>query len=183
MKRQKDPVRAGGIAFPALLGAISLILLYAACLMPTGLWGWVAIAGLGPLAAVASIGVRTGFLCWGGVSILALLLLPDKFCAVLFSLLFGLYPMIKAIAERGKHRVLGYGVKLVFFNLVLTLLLILGKTLMLASLPDAIAQRSLWVLYLLGNVIFLIYEIGLTRLIRFYLARVDRAIRKNGRFE
>ena len=78
------------IALPAVLGAFALVILYVACGMPTGLWGWTAVAGLAPLAAVASLGVRSGFLCWGGVSILAFLLLPDKFCAMLFAALFGM---------------------------------------------------------------------------------------------
>jgi len=183
MGKGKKTVRAAGIAFPAVLGALSLVMLYIACLMPTGLWGWTAVAGLGPLAVVASRNVKSGFLCWGGVSILALLLLPDKFCAVLFLVLFGLYPMVKAVTERRKRLVLQYGVKFVFFNAALSLLLLFGKALVLGSLPDFITQQSLWLLYLLGNVIFLVYEIGLTRLIRFYLVRVDRAVRRTGRFE
>ena len=183
MSQNRKPVHAAGIAFPAVLGALSLVMLYFACLMPTGLWGWTAVAGLGPLAVVASRNVKSGFLCWGGVSILALLLLPDKFCAVLFLVLFGLYPMVKAVAERMKQPVLQYVVKFAFFDAALSLLLLFARALVLGSLPDVITQQSLWLLYLLGNLIFLVYEIGLTRLIRFYLIRVDRAVRRTGRFE
>lgn len=175
-------MRAATITFPALLGAVSLVLLYGACLMPTGVWGWTAVAGLAPLAVVASKGVGPGFLCWGGASLLGILLLPDKFCAVLYALLFGLYPMGKALAERLKNPFMRYGAKLAFFNVSLSLLLSFMRALVLASLPDFAADHALVLLYLIGNIVFLIYDVGLTRLIRFYLARVDRAVRKNGRF-
>ena len=181
---RRDHGRGAGarrIALPALLGALALLMLYAACFLPTGLWGWTAVAGLGPLAAVASLGVKSGLLCWGGVSILAVLLLPDKFCALLFTLMFGIYPVVKSLAERLKQPVVRYGAKLLFFNASFTVLLLTMGALMTATLPSAIAQR-MWVMYAAGNVIFLIYDFGLTRLIGFYLARVDRAVRRGGRF-
>lgn len=181
MKREKGKYSAFQIALPAVLGALSLVMLYGACILPTGLWGWVAVAGLGPLAAVASLGVKSGLLCWGGVSILALLLLPDKFCALLFAVLFGLYPVIKSGAERLKATVISCGCKLLFFNLALTVLLLTMGALMTAALPQVLAGR-MWLLYLMGNVVFLIYDYGLTKLVWFYLARVDRAIRRGGRF-
>lgn len=169
------------IALPAVLGALALLMLYAACVLPTGLWGWTAVAGLGPLAAVASLGVRAGLLCWGGVSLLALLLLPDKFCALLFVLLFGLYPAVKALAERVKPVVGRYAVKLLFFNAAFTVLLLTMGALMTASLPAVLTGR-VWLLYLAGNAVFVLYDFGLTKLVRFYLARVDRAVRGGGRF-
>ena len=180
MRRNGEKGSAFQIALPAVLGALALVMLYAACAMPTGLWGWTAIAGFGPLAAVASLGVRSGFLCWGGVSILAFLLLPDKFCAMLFAAIFGLYPMIKALAERVKVLLGKYAFKLAFFNLALTVVFVTMGTLMTASLPAIIGER-LWLLYAAGNVVFLVYDYGLTKLIPFYLFRVDRAIRKGGR--
>ena len=180
MRRNGEKGSAFQIALPAVLGALTLVMLYIACAMPTGLWGWTAVAGLGPLAAVASLGVRSGFLCWGGVSILAFLLLPDKFCAMLFMALFGLYPMIKALAERVSTLIGKYAFKLAFFNLALTVVFFTMGALMMASLPDLVGER-IWLLYAAGNVVFLVYDYGLTKLIPFYLVRVDRAIRKGRR--
>ena len=170
--------KSARVAYSALLGAISLIFLYGAAIFPTGVWGLVAIAGLGPCAAVASLGISVGFLCWGGVSLLALLLLPDKFCALLFLFLFGLYPMLKARAEQARSRRFAWIVKLVFFNLSFTLLVFFLKSLMLASLPEFLNRYGIPVLYLVANIVFFIYDFGLTKLIIFYLDRIDNAIRK-----
>ena len=152
-------------------------MLYIACVVPTGLWGLVAVAGLGPLAVVASIGVREGLLCWAGSSILAFLLLPDKFCAMLFAVLFGIYPVVKSVAEKTRSNRKSMPIKLIFFNLAVSVLFLMMGALMTAALPD-IAEGKLWLIYLGGNILFLVYDFGLNRLISFYLVRIDRVIRK-----
>lgn len=181
MGKNKGKGSAYRVALPAVLGALALVMLYLASAMPTGVWGWTAVAGLGPLATVASLGVRSGFLCWGGVSILAFLLVPDKFCAMLFAALFGLYPMVKALAERVKPTVVKYAAKLAFFNLALTAIFAVMGTLVMASLPARLGELPWWLFYAIGNFVFVIYDLGLTRLIPFYLYRVDRAVRKGAR--
>lgn len=170
---------ARSVALPAMLSALALVLLYGACITPSGAWGVTAAAGLCPMAVVASLGLKSGFLCWSCVSLLALLFLPNQFYAVLFALLFGLYPMIKALAERCRRFALRYAAKLAFFNAVLTVLLAVMRVLTVSNLPVWLTQR-VWLLYLMGSLLFVIYDIGLTRLIRFYLIRVDRVLRRGG---
>lgn len=172
MRRKNAAVR---VAYPAILGALAVILVYAASAAPTGRWGVVALAGLLPAAAVISVGLRAGFLCWAGASVLALLLVPDKFCAVLFTVLFGLYPMVKSMAERPRKRLLEYGVKLAFFNAVFTLLYLTMMGAMLATLPAALGD-SLWALYPAANIVFLAYDYGFSKLIAVYLSRMQRAV-------
>lgn len=168
--------RAFSVAYPAVLGALSLILLWAAALSPAGKWGLTAVAGLGPCAAVASVGVPAGLLCWGGVSVLALLLVPDRLCALMFAALFGLYPVVKALAER-LRRAAGWLVKLAFFNAALTLLAFFGDLLLLEGMPGL--PGPLWAgIYAAANAIFFVYDLGLTRLICLYLSRADRALRR-----
>lgn len=168
--------RAFSVACPAVLGGISLALLLAASVAPAGRWGLTAAAGLGPCGAVASVGVPAGLLCWGGVSLLALLLIPDRLCALMFAVLFGLYPVVKALAER-LGRPAAWAVKLAFFNAAFTLLAFFADLLLLEGTPGLPAP--LWAgIYLAANGIFYVYDLGLTRLICFYLARVDRALRR-----
>ena len=163
------------VAYPAILGALSLLLVYIGSIAPTGNWGIVAAAGLLPAAAVISVGIKAGLLCWAGVSILAFLLVPDKFCVLLFGALFGLYPMVKSAAEKPRKRVLEYAVKLVFFNAVFTVLYLAMMGAMMASLPPVLGS-SPWVLYLAANIVFVAYDYGFSRLIAVYIARVQRAV-------
>ena len=163
-------------AYPAVLGALALILVYLGSIAPTGSWGIVAAAGLLPAAAVISAGMKAGFLCWAGVSILAFLLVPDKFCVLLFGALFGLYPMVKSLAEKPRKRFLEYAVKLLFFNGAFTGLYLTMMEALAASLPAALGD-SLWALYPAANVVFVLYDYGFSQLIAVYISRVQRAVR------
>lgn len=167
--------RSAKVAYPAILGALSLICLYIAGLVPSGTWGLVALAGVFPAAAVISVGMGSGFLCWGGVSVLAFLLLPNKFSALLYAVLFGLYPMIKALIERKRLKGIEYVLKLVFFNVAFTLVFVIMKAAVLGSLPGMLSGT--WLLYLVGNIVFLIYDFGFGKLIGFYIARIGRSVK------
>lgn len=166
---------AGKVAYPAILGALSLVLVYLASIVPTGNWGLVALAGVLPAAAVVSVGLYAGGLCWLAVSILAFLLIPDKFCVLLYAALFGLYPMVKALIERLRNKPLEYLLKLAFFNASFTLIYVVMKQAVLASLPQALSV--VWLLYLAGNVVFLLYDYGFGKLISLYIVRVHRSMR------
>lgn len=167
--------KAARVAYPAVLGALSLIFIYAGSVAPTGNWGFVAIAGLFPAAAVISVSLKAGFLCWGGVSILAFLVLPGKFCALLYAALFGLYPMVKACIERLRRRAAEHLLKLVFFNAAFTLIYLMMRTAVMNSLPAVL--NVVWLLYLVANIVFLLYDFGFSKLISFYIARINRAVR------
>ena len=172
MRRKSKAVQ---VAYPAVLGALAVLLVYLACLAPTGRWGIVAAAGLLPAAAVVSVGLKAGFLCWAGAAALSLLLAPDKFCALLFAVLFGLYPMVKSLAEGLRKKPLEYLLKLAFFNASFTGLYLTMASAMLGSLPEALGG-SAWALYLAANGVFLAYDYGFGRLIAVYIARARRAV-------
>lgn len=163
------------VAYPAILGALSLVLVYLGSIAPSGNWGIVAVAGLLPAAVVISAGFKAGLLCWGGVSLLAFILIPGKFCALMYAVLFGLYPIVKSLIERLRRRLPEYLLKLVFFNGAFTVLYLTMKAAVLESLPTALS--TVWVLYLVGNVVFLVYDFGFSRLISLYIARIHRVVR------
>lgn len=172
----KQQTVAGRVALAALLAALSLGILYSACVAPAGRLGLVAVAGLMPAAAVISAGPRAGGLCYGGTGLLALFLLPDKGNALLYLLLFGLYPLVKYGIERLRRLVLELVLKLVFFNGVLTLLWCALRPVLLSAVP--VPEGMAWLLYLGGSIVFLCYDFGFTKLIGFYVQRVDRPLRK-----
>ena len=166
---------AGKVAYPAILSALALILVYLGSLAPTGNWGIIAAAGLLPAAAVISVNLTAGFLCWAAAAILAFLLVPDKFCVLLFGVLFGLYPMVKSLVERLRKKPLEYVLKLAFFNAAFTVVYLTMTAAVAESLPQVLGS-SVWILYGAANVVFILYDYGFSKLIALYMARIQRAI-------
>ena len=172
MKRHSATAR---ITYPAILGALSLVFVYVGAVAPSGNWGLVALAGLFPAAVVISFGLKSGFLCWVGVSVLAFVLIPGKFCALLYAVLFGLYPMLKSVIEGLRKKTVGYVLKLAFFNIAFTILYTVMRVAVLDSLPNIL--QTGWLLYVVGNVVFLVYDFGFSKLIAFYIARIARVVK------
>ncbi len=168
----KHSFSAKTVVYAAVPGALALVCLYFANMAPTGRWGLTALAGLMPAAAVISAGMSSGVLCWLGVTVLAFFVIPDKLVVLLFGVLFGLYPVVKCKIESLRCVALEYLLKLVFFNVSFTAVFCTMKAAVLDSLPVELAV--VWLLYLAGNVVFLVYDYGFTKLISLYLSRVYR---------
>lgn len=166
---------AAKVAYPAVLGALSLIFVYIGSVVPAGNWGLVAVAGVFPTAALISVGLKAGVLCWVGTSILSFLLLPGKFCALLYAALFGLYPIVKSLIEQIRRKGFEFLLKLAFFNASFSFVYLVMKTAVLDSLPSFFGTTG--ILYLMANVVFLIYDFGFSKLIGFYIARIGRAMK------
>lgn len=156
--------RSGQIALGGVLAAGALVMLWLACVAPSGQLGLTAVGGLFPMAAAVTAGRAAGYLCWGAAGLLGLILLPDKGVALLYLIFLGLYPVVKGAVESLRRLPLEWALKLAFFNLALTLCWSLFRELFLPALPDWLTG-SLPVLYGAGNVVFVLYDIGLSRLV------------------
>lgn len=176
MDRRGNAGGAGRAALVGVLTALSLTVLYLAALAPTGRLGLVALAGLVPAAAVVSSGLSAGAFCYAATGILGALLSPDKGSALLYLAFFGLYPLMKCLIERLRRLPLEWGCKLALFNGVFTACWFLLHDALLSGLPAVFEQ--LWAFYLLGNLAFVVYDLGFSRLIAFYAARVDKTVRR-----
>ena len=160
------PVALGGV-----MAAGSLTLLWLACAAPSGRTGLAACAGLFPMAATLYAGRRLGYLCWAAASLLGLILLPDKGVALLFAAFLGVYPVVKGRLETLERRAVEWGLKLSWIELTLTLFWFVLEDLF--GLPDWLAGSAL-LIYGLGSVIFVVYDLGLSRLITLLRARLSR---------
>ncbi len=176
MKHQSVSRSASRVALGGVFAALSFLLLYVATLMPSGRIGMVAVAGLIPAAGVISGGLSAGFLCYGATALLGMLLLPDKGCALLYALFFGLYPMVKYAVERLRKLPVELLLKLAFFNLILVVFLF-GFSALLFPLLPALMHTPL-PLFGVGNVVFLVYDYGFSKLITYYASRIRKARRK-----
>ena len=175
MNRHTSSAKARRVALSAVLAACSLVLLYLAGYFPSGKMGMAAAAGLFPAAAVVSCGFGAGFLCYAGTAVLGLLLVSDKAVALLYLLFFGLYPMIKGLIERMNRLLPELILKLLIFNVYAVVLFRTFENLFAAVVPGKDLPSV--VLLLFGNIVFLLYDYGFSKVITFYLLRIDRMMR------
>ena len=90
---------------------------------------------------------------------------------VLMLVFFGLYPVVKSRLEQLKSRPAEWAGKLVFFNAALSLLWFAFQGLLLPNLPEWLTGQ-VWMLYGAGNLIFILYDVALSRLIGGLSARL-----------
>ena len=108
--------------------------------------------------------------------VLAFVLLPDKFVAVAFLCYGGIYPIIKELCETIKAKWLMWTAKIIASNILLTLMIWLGKYFTVAT-DDALGFE-VWI-YVLGNFIFIVYDMALTLVITKYYQLFKR--RRSGK--
>lgn len=166
--RRSTQVALGGIAT-----ALCLVCMFLTTLFPFTEFTFPAMAGAVLIAVVIENGVSTAVLVYAAVSILSLFLIPSKEAAVMFVGFFGFYPILKSKLERIRSRVLEYVIKLLVFNVsvvgsYLILIYVMGLSEILEE-TGPFGQYSVLVLLILGNIVFLIYDIAITRVVFFYI--------------
>ena len=122
--------------------------------------------------AVIEMGKRWAWLIWGVTALLSLLLLPNKLAALLY-LMGGMYPIVKSTLER-LHPLLSWAGKLVAFNGVQILFLLIARELFGMTGPDFSLS---WGVLLFNNVLFILFDIVLTVFITFYLVKLRRRLK------
>ncbi len=164
------------LAFAALLAALSVVLLWIGSALPTGRIALVAAASLLPAAAVLHSGLPLAFAVYAVSAVLALILLPNKTCAVAYALVLGWYGPVKSLIERLHRLFWEWCIKIALFAIVSAAFYFLFTSMFTSLLPvDALPFAALIIPVLL--VAFVLYDIAFTGLISFYQRRIAKYIR------
>ncbi len=164
--------KTGTLTLAALLIAMTEVFLYVASVLPTSRLGVTAIAGLMTAAAVIESGIFAGAAVYIGSAILAALILPLKSVALLYILFFGLYPLLKSLIERLKSRPLEWLLKILYFNISLSVMYLLWRYGFLGGV--SLGFQTALIIYAGGNFCFIMYDIAFSRLAQLYLARIHK---------
>ncbi len=159
----------------AVLSALGVVILFMGSMIEVLDLSAAIFASLLITVAVIEGGSYWPWLTYAVTTLTAMLLLPAKLAAVVFAL-SGYYPIIKEKLEKLKNRPLVWCIKIVIFNLALTVLLLVLKSFLPAvdiSLISGIGQIINYIIiYVAGNLIFVLYDILLTRIVAFYIFRL-----------
>lgn len=178
--------QSGKTALGGMITALSVVIL-----MPTALEVFVyalpAFAGMLIMFSIIELDKKWAFGIYVAVSIVSLLLVPNKEAAILYAAFFGYYPVLKAIFESKLPKWAEYICKFAVFNL--SMLAAYWLLIKVTGIPfeqimgiegetGFLAKYALPVMLLLGNIAFIVFDIATTRIITVYLAVWQKKFRK-----
>lgn len=118
--------------------------------------------------ATEEYGIRYGIITYAAITLLGFLLSADKLSMAAYALIAGYYPIVKHMIEhRIINRTLRWGVKLAFIMLMATIVFFLFRQFLTIAF-------SLPLLFLIGLIVFIIYDIALEIGIKFYVIRLRK---------
>ena len=134
-------------------------------------------ATIASLLVVVAVLEAKGFWPWLTYAVtatVALLLLPTKTAAIMY-LFFGYYPIVKSKLEK-LPKVFSYILKFIVFNVSLVAVFLVFELLFTGisvELVPGIGKNITYLIYCaLGNVIFMLYDILITRLVSLYIFKL-----------
>lgn len=159
------------VAFGGVIAALSLVLMLITGVIPVGTYALPAFAGILLTAIVIEFGIPWALGVYVGVSVLSFLLVSDKEAALYYTLILGIYPVLKSIFERIKVKWLSFMLKLVYFNVMAVAAFYISIYILNIPVESfSLFGVNMPILFLvLGNFVFVAYDICVTRLVSAYL--------------
>ena len=166
MERKIKGTRA--LTVSAVLCALGVILLALGALLQVLDITMAALASFLVIFAVIELGGKYPFLIYAVTALLSMLLVPYKTAPLMYLCFAGYYPLLKAALEGHLPKIWEWVLKILAFNAALALTVFLAVKIFVAFTVPAV-----WYYYLLPvcSVVFVIYDIALTRVITAYLTR------------
>ena len=166
MKRKDRHASIKRLTFCAMLVALGVIFLGIGALIEVLDISMAVIASICVIIPMIEYGKGTPWMVYVAISVLSLLLLPNKFPAALFALFAGFYPILKEKLER-KNTVIRWILKELIFNISLAIIVLLYFFLFFKGtiqVPWMIA-----VAIVLAELVFILYDKAISKLIRIYV--------------
>lgn len=171
----KSKSRASVVALCGVLAALAVALMFLGGVIPFAAIACPVLASLVLIPVYAENGKKWGFLWYVAVTVLGLLLAPDKEAAILFAF-FGYYPMLKKRIGRLPKKWIKWLVKLLYVNAAILAaysLMIFVFRMDAVSADFAQLERYLLAVFMvLSNVSFVLYDILIDRIEILYHVRI-----------
>lgn len=160
------------LSIAAILSAVMLLFLYLVCVMPTGRIFIFCLATAPICILMLEAGTRYSICSYIAVSLLAIVLLPNKNIALLYALFMGYYPIIKCYIEKWRNLLGEWAVKLAVFVFAIVAGSLFCK---FYGIPIGVMR---WYSYLILAAVCVVYDIALSYFIQFYRRRIEPYVKK-----
>ena len=175
-KQSKNTTKA--ITLCAMLAALSVVLLYVGAVIQVMDIAMAALASFAVILAVVEYGKSAPWAIYGVTSVLSLILLPSKAPAAFYALFFGFYPILKEKFEK-RNKLVCWVLKEIVFNICFVLMMLATLFFFTTGENELINPITIAATVVLGEAVFVLYDIALTRLISFYVFNLRDRLRIN----
>ena len=168
----------------ALLSALGVVMLLVGSLIEVLDLSMAALASFFCIFAVIELGDAYPWLIFSVTSILSVIIMPQSMGGWFYLLFFGYYPIIKEKLERLK-KPLAWLIKLIVLNTAMIVSVALAYFLFFGQKGGNLFDAFLYVfggegigtylaaaVYVAFNVVFIVYDIALTRIISYYFFKL-----------
>ena len=168
-------------AFAGVMTALSVVLLQLGAVIWIFAYVMPLLCGVLMIAVTESAGKRSAWLVYAAVSLLAMLLETDRESALLYTLFFGYYPLVRECIDKLSSKAVRAALKLLVFNAGVVAAELLATYVFGIPFDDFLGKWGAVILLALGNLMFVIYErlLGIlkTLYIRKLKPRLDKYLR------
>ena len=169
MKNQSLNTRK--IALNGILGALAVVCLLLATIMPTNRLSFYVLSSFFIAVAIIESGSKAGWLFYLATSLLSFIIVPDKLGLVPYVIFFGMYGLIKYYIEKLNKIVIEYVLKFVYFNICAGIAFIAVSELFGYGMTTKLPW---WLLVIALEIVFFIYDFVYTLFINYYRAKFKR---------
>ena len=170
------------VALGGMIMALCVLCMTATNLFPFASFALPALAGVLIIPLNLELGKKWALSVYAGTSLLCIFLSSDHTAIVSFIVLFGYYPILKEVIEKLRHPVLEWVLKMLTFNIavgigVLITLIFLGTQTLISEYGE-FGKIGVLAFILACNVVFVLFDIALTRLITLIIYRFLPLLKK-----
>lgn len=161
-------MKASNIAQSGILVALTLAILYSASLLPISTLSILTIASCLIPVSIIRTSIKNTILVYLSCSILSFFFVPINI-ALLYTSFFGIYGIIKYFIEKLNNLIYEIILKLIIFNILLFLIYYF-----FSAFIGFNPQIALWLLLIIAQAVFLIYDYALTIIISYFINRINK---------
>lgn len=161
-------MKSNNIAQSGILIALTLAVLYSASVLPISTLSILTVASCLIPISIIRTSLKHSILIYLSSSILSFFLVPINIW-ILYSLFFGIYGIIKFFIEKLDNLIYEIILKFLTFNILLYIIYIIFKLFIGFKV-----KLSLWIIILIAQIAFLIYDYALTLIITYFLNKINK---------
>ena len=165
-------------AFCGMAAALSLALMFTGSLFYIFAYAVPMLLGIIIFAINKTFGKGFAFYVYLAVAVLSMLFVPDKETALMYTLFFGYYPIVKPFIEKIKIKVIPFILKLLLFNLTVFVIEICCDRLFgIPFFDDGVFSKTILITYAVAmNFTFIMYECFLKSFKILYEKKIEKRI-------